>query len=592
MNTLKRLLIAILAISMLCAPLAACKKQDVPAVTEEPATSGTGEGEALAEPVVLCDADKSYYKIVRPATAPECVGNAAAALMDYPLSNGARNLKLSWSSDKNAATDAEILIGYTNRPESLEVLKSIDYDDFAIVYKNGKIVIAAHTAERMEEASEYLLKNLLQIRTNESGKKELVYLGDYVFKGEKKYLFNLANENQLSDYAIVYQKDSQTLKKAAEELRDILKNTYGVELPVADDSAAERECELLIGNVNRAIAKEYIENATEKSMFTYVTAVKDQKILIGAQSDMITDYMIDSFCNKYIKPDYTYLLNIPADTLEVNNAISFSDSTELAEGANMRVMSFNILCELWNNQAVIEGREIPVIAPIYTYQPDILGLQEVSDAWYDALDPLLGETYAVVDRVTSLGDVNFSPLLYNTETMTLLDHGVKVLPYASNNAEIRGLRVLSWGYFERKSDGARFVAINTHWNVGSEASDNTERLTQAKDMVAFIETVKSIYNCPIVTTGDYNNRTGQEPYDYYVSETGFKDAGLNAKVVNRLIKTTHTLFASSVTSGAAIDHVFTSEEFEILYYNTLCDKILAGASDHYPVYADLKLTKQ
>ena len=35
-----------------------------------------------------------------------------------------------------------------------------------------------------------------------------------------------------------------------------------------------------------------------------------------------------------------------------------------------------------------------------------------------------------------------------------------------------------------------------------------------------------------------------------------------------------------------------SEEFEILYYNALCDKVLAGASDHYPVYADLKLTKQ
>lgn len=587
MNFIKRLLISALILSMLCAPLAACKAQGAPAGTDDSAASGNGEGEMLAEPIVLCDADKSYYKIIRPATAPDCVGNAAADLMDYPISNGARNLKISWSSDKNAATDAEILIGYTNRPESLEVLKSIDYDDFAIVQKNGKIVIAAHTEKRMTEASEYLCKNLLQIRTNDNGKKEMVYLGDYVFKGEKKYLFNLENENQLSDYAIVYQKNSQTLKKAAEELQGILKNTYGVELPVVDDSAAERACEILIGNVNRAIAKEHIENAAEKSMFTYVTAVKDQKILIGAQNDMITDYMIDSFCNKYIKPEYTYLLNLPADTLDVNTAMSFSESTALAEGANMRVMSFNILCELWNSQAVIEGREIPVIAPIYTYQPDILGLQEVSDAWYDVLDPLFGDTYVIVDRKTTKNETNFSPLVYNAKTVTLLEHGVRSLAVGGN-----GLRVLSWGYFERKSDGARFVAINTHWNAGSEAKDDADRLAQAKEMATFVNSMKTKYACPIITTGDYNNRMSQEALQAYISGCGIKDACTYAKVVNRSIKTTHTLFSESNRgAGEAIDHVFATEDIEILFYNVLIDKCLAPSSDHYPIYADIKLNK-
>ncbi len=39
----------------------------------------------------------------------------------------------------------------------------------------------------------------------------------------------------------------------------------------------------------------------------------------------------------------------------------------------------------------------------------------------------------------------------------------------------------------------------------------------------------------------------------------------------------------------AIDHVFYSSDVEALFYNMLVDKILLDASDHFPVYADLKL---
>ena len=71
-----------------------------------------------------------------------------------------------------------------------------------------------------------------------------------------------------------------------------------------------------------------------------------------------------------------------------------------------------------------------------------------------------------------------------------------------------------------------------------------------------------------------------------------KDACTYAKVVNRSIKTTHTLFSESNRGeGEAIDHVFASDELEILFYNVLIDKCLAPSSDHYPIYADIKLTK-
>lgn len=589
MKALKKILIASLILSMLCAPFTACQKAPAEAEPTEDAaatTEGTGV-ETPVDPIVLCDASTSYYRIVRPVSSPIEVSDASNAIMEYPGENGARNLTLKWSSDKNAAVEHEILLGYTNRPESLEVLKSIDYDDFAIVSKNGKIVVVAHKAERMAQAAEYLCKNLLQIRTNENGQKEMVYLGDYVFTGSQKYLFNLADGNAMKDYAIVYPKDSANFLKAAETLQSALKETYGVELPIVPDNETERECEILLGKVDRDMMDAYFKTEEQTAMFSYVTAAKGKKLLIASHSDLIAEYMIHSFISKYVSSNYSYQLNLAADTEEIGNSMNFSESTALAEGANLRVMSFNILCELYADNAGIEGRQLPVVAPIFTYMPDILGMQEVSKAWYPELYPLFGDTYEILDQYDNRNYTNMSPLAYNTKTLTVLEHGAKGLEVGGN-----GHRVMSWGYFERKSDGARFVVINTHWNVGGDDAKTVQQTAQAKEMAEFALMLKNQYNCPIITTGDYNSRMSEVPVQTYVANSGFFDAGTTAKVINRAIKTTHSLFNENTRGeGEAIDHIFASSEVEILYYNVLIDKCLAPSSDHYPIYADIKLNK-
>lgn len=571
----------LLAILMLALPLASCRGPDLR--DEAKTTEGGNSPQTLDEPIVLCNAKESFYRVVRPKTTLAPINDSASLVLSYPADHGASKLILRWSTDEGAPTDAEILIGFTNRPESLEVLNDLGPDDYGIVHKNGKIVVIAHTPERLIEATNYLCENLLTIRTNESGQKEMVYLGDYIFRSTNdKFLFT--KDNPLSAYTIVYKKDSAEYAEIAGRLQTAIKEAYNLTLPVVDDSAAEKECEILIGNVNRALAKKHLENNPDFSIFFTVTAVEGKKLLMGAGSLGIIEHMINTFCSTYIKPIYSNNIVISSETLQISKPFTFADTTELAEGANLRVMSFNILCELWNELAGIPGRELPVIAPIFTYKPDILGLQEVSDGWYKALDPLLGPTYAIVDSKTQLYKTNFSPLAYNTETLKLLEHGVLDLKVGGN-----GLRVVSWGYFERKSDGARFLAMNTHWNVSADAA---ERTAQSKEMAEFVVTMKAKYNCPVITTGDYNTRASDTQFELYVSTSGLRDACLNAKVANRMIKTTHTLFSESTRGeGEAIDHIFASSEVELLYYNVLIDPCLAPSSDHYPIYADVKLSK-
>ena len=584
MNTLKKLLIALLALSMLCAPLASCKKNGT---EENPSTEPeqTEEREEDFEPIVLCDTKTCYYRIVRPNNTLAPVTDAATKIMDYPNSQGVRNMTFKWTNDKTAATDAEILVGFTNRPESLEVLKSINHDDFAIRIQNGKIVIAAHTPERLSQAVDYFCEKLLQVRTNDQGKKEIVYLGDYTYTGSVQYLFN--KQDELKNYVIVYPKGAENLKESAELFQKNTKEIYGVELPVVDDTAAESACEILIGKVNRSIAKEYLEREEAKQPLVCTTVVKDQKILFASQNEDLVDFLVANFCKKYMIPEYSFLIHAPASLEEIGDAFKFSDSTALADGADLRVMSFNILCELFNELAVIEGRQIPVIAPIFTYKPDILGMQEVSDAWYPELEALFGDLYAFADSKDKNGDANFTPLVYNTQTLTLLEHGVEPLPVVGN-----GHRTMSWGYFERKSDGVRFVAINTHLNPGDKDSDMSERVVQAGEMAKLVLSMQKKYQCPVITTGDYNSRLSEAPIKTYMENSGMLDACQSAKVVNRSIKTTHELFTQSHRGpGEAIDHVFASSDVELLFYNVLIDECLAPSSDHNPIYVDVKLKK-
>ena len=71
------------------------------------------------------------------------------------------------------------------------------------------------------------------------------------------------------------------------------------------------------------------------------------------------------------------------------------------------------------------------------------------------------------------------------------------------------------------------------------------------------------------------------------------DAGLTAKVINRNFKSTHDLFEDPVPAPdiLAIDHIFYSSDIEALYYNMLIDKTVIDASDHFPVYADIRFKK-
>ena len=271
----------------------------------------------------------------------------------------------------------------------------------------------------------------------------------------------------------------------------------------------------------------------------------------------------------------------------------FKDANARADGADLRVMSFNVLCEIWNEKATIPSRDSKATATVLHYAPDVMGLQEMSPAWHTALKKTLkGTPYQIICEKNTVshsvyGYTNFSPIVYNSDTVKSIESGVEAYSAASKKYAY----VMSWGYFEKIETGKKFVIINTHFDLRNHGEDyDNNRMKQAKEISALIKQLKKKYGCPVITIGDYNTFESESIYNTIVSGAQVTEAKYSANKINRACATYHTL--GSVISTAAAnshDHIFGSDGINFLYYNVLVDKIVIDASDHCPIYADVKL---
>ncbi len=585
---MKRIIALILVLLLVLPIIAACGDDSILTDTTTP------EGETTTaevidediEPIVIAEGKESYYEVVRPDNNNEQLITLLQNTAQIFQQKSGIHFKVAvdWAMPgTDTSGTKEILIGYTCRDESKQVMDSIGYDDFAIRAVENKIVIAAHNKKRLAEAVTYFLNNLIEIKEGDDGTVSVIYTANYHMKSGKEYV--ISNENPLSGYSIVCNKNDSTSLKAAEKLVSEIKRYADIELPLKNVNDPETECEIIVGNIDREAAKTLF-NDNSVSKLDYVIGSVGKKIVIGSASGFMTDICIESFCTTYLDDDYSYTFNVLLNGKEVNSSYRFTEDATLAEGADIRVMSYNILSEEWAEEAkVLDGRDTASVATIMYFAPDVVGLQEVSANWYKRIDNLFGDKYKIVDRQNTKKQTNYSPLAYNTEKVKVIEHGVK--EYSVGNST--KLRLMSWALFEKLDSGKRFIVINTHWDLTTN-DDKGYRTAHSKEMAAYALELEKKYDAPIITTGDYNSNESSSMYKNFVNTTGFHEAKYTAKVINLACKTYHNLGTSVSTAPAeSIDHIFGSSKVEFLYFDVLVNKIVTNASDHNPIYADIKL---
>jgi endonuclease/exonuclease/phosphatase family metal-dependent hydrolase len=270
-----------------------------------------------------------------------------------------------------------------------------------------------------------------------------------------------------------------------------------------------------------------------------------------------------------LEPDTTYYFKVRV--ISADGTVSLSDYSPaisektiipLAVGPitnPLKVSSFNLKCaNCYDSDATADQlpwaeRRDTVVAQIKSEMPDVIGFQEVSQAWlfengnqinlsqFEDLQQRLiaaGTNYKVTNISRNNCENSASPtncvwkdqgasqgtkVFYNADTVEMTAQGSERLPYIS---EADNQRYVAWGTFKQKSSGKSFFFANTH----IEPSDHTQeyldlKIKQTQRIVDLIKE-KNTSKLPVVIVGDLNankyTALANGPYDV-LTRAGYID---------------------------------------------------------------------
>ena len=271
--------------------------------------------------------------------------------------------------------------------------------------------------------------------------------------------------------------------------------------------------------------------------------------------------------------------------LGANKTVEAPPAEPLAEGADLRVVQFNLRCTGFGETSVAYRAPL-MTAMLESLGADSMGFQEANLRWMTYLEDHLTD-YAYVGVARDDGKVlgEFSPIFYLKDKYDAVESGTFWLSKTPEKAGSRDWgsacnRICTWAVLENKETGARYAHFNTHLDhISGEARKH--------QMAVLLEKVKAYIGvCPVVLTGDLNDL---EDSAMYREAAGLLTDARHAAPDTDTQDTFHN-YGGIVPMGL-LDYVFVSEEVAPLVFHVIDDKINGKyLSDHYGVYVDLRLT--
>ena len=155
MTKIIKLLCLILALASVMAGLVACKTTPNGPSGESSTPAETPiETEPPKDPITLT----ADYVVVRPELGSDAVTSAAVDLKNALADalGSPVGVKEDFLFGDMKPDTYEILVGMTNREESVRALETIKYNDYIVAIDGNKLVINAYNDEKLLEAVEYV----------------------------------------------------------------------------------------------------------------------------------------------------------------------------------------------------------------------------------------------------------------------------------------------------------------------------------------------------------------------------------------------------------------------------------------------------
>ncbi len=475
--------------------------------------------------------------------------------------------------------EKELILGFSeSREVSAGAYESLGRGEYAVYIHDQTPILSGWTNDDLSAAADLLVEQAL---VQENG-KWMIY--PHALQIEN----SVSMAADLSAYRIIYPADAGTLlkKTVVSLLQDQLHATFGIMPKAFPDSEPATEYEIVLGDTNRTpdTVRAQLGDAQNADLFRYVIAAEGHRLYLFAHSDIALHTAADELCD-YVIPQVGPKLFCLTEESHIAGKPSTKDKAELAEGADLRVMSYNILHPTWGD-APISGRDINLAKILLYYMPDVVGLQEVNSSWHSAIKRLLVDTgyYQQACRMNRTGaKTNMTTFLYNPRTVKLIDEYVLDMDAGSD------IRVFSVAVFEQLSDGRRFVVTNSHPAPTGQA-ENYKRNMASLLKIAEQE-LKKYQDLPVIMTGDFNTNEGSANYTALMSTAGVKDAKYDAEILDKLYNTylSPGLGGTVNMGNNCIDHIFLNGQAHAKLYNFVVDHDVEHTSDHIPVYADIEL---
>ncbi len=255
MTKFYKILSLILALIFVMGALAACSTPDDPA--ESTPSNSVGGSDTPEETPVETEPPKdpitltAEYVVVRPELCSDAVKDAAIAvknaLADATGANVAIKEDFLYGDLKPA--QYEILVGQTNREESVNAISGIKYNDYIVSIEGDKLVVNAYTDECIAEA----VAHVVSVIENADGAISFTDADQITVRAEYAVESIAMGDNNLKGYSIILPKASTAVMKMyAEKLQMAICRLSGEYLPIKNETADETEKEILLGDTNRA----------------------------------------------------------------------------------------------------------------------------------------------------------------------------------------------------------------------------------------------------------------------------------------------------------------------------------------------------
>lgn len=273
---------------------------------------------------------------------------------------------------------------------------------------------------------------------------------------------------------------------------------------------------------------------------------------------------------------------------EFTKGIEQSGGFELTDGADIRIMSANILVRYkgWGGTPV-KSRALMFAEVLNKYKPDVAAIQEACSDWHKCIEKTVGDTYEFVQPRFDLFRTSLTTMIYNKNTLNLVDSGR--VKYSQGDGPQH--RAITWAVFETKDDGKHFAAISTHFDLLRLKDTEKEYdiiFSQAEELFAFIDELSEKYDCPVFSAGDYNACETQGDIGEAAGVLIYEKVAEKLSDVKYM--TENRIYGSEIgEKDPCWDHIFLSGNAEIKAFRILSDSYLSPLSDHYPIYADISL---